>query len=171
MLERLQKIEAQFEELAAQMADPEVAGDPDRYREAATAYADLEPVVRAFREQRKALADRASAEEVLASAEDEEMRELAREELRELDERLAGRDEELKRLLLPKDPNDGKNVILEIRAGTGGEEAKLFAGELLRLYQHYCERRGWSFEVLDLQRTEMGGVKEVVAQISGEALI
>ena len=165
MLEKLEKIEQRFAQLQEKMTDPAVYAD----REAMTALSreqkELAPVVEAYRAYRAAEAQRREAEALL---DDAEMRELAREELTQAaaeQERLHG---ELKRLLLPRDPNDDKNVILEIRAGIGGEEGALFAADLLRMYQMYAERRGFRMELASLNETELGGVKEAVATVEGD---
>ncbi len=166
--ERLREIEADFEKLSARMADPEVAGDPRAYREHATRYAELEPIVKALRELREVEAQLEDTREMLRDEADEEMRALAREEAKELEARREELDRRIRLLLLPKDPNDERNVVLEVRAGTGGDEATLFAGELLRMYQRYAERKGWSFEVVYVSGSEVGGVKEAIANVSGE---
>ncbi|RMF70725.1 MAG: peptide chain release factor 1 [Acidobacteria bacterium] len=167
MLDRLEAVEREFDELAARMADPEIAADQQAYREAARRYAELEPVVETLRELRQAAAELDEARQLAASERDEEMRQLARDEQARLETRLAKLDRRLRTLLLPRDPLDDKNVVLEIRAGTGGEEAALFAADLLRMYQRYAESRGWGFELISLSESEKGGVKEAIAQVSG----
>jgi peptide chain release factor 1 len=164
MMERLQGVEARYEDLARQMGDPAVVSDPDRYRQTAKAYADLEKLVLKYREYKEVARQIRDAQALLS---DDEMKAMAREELAALEARNAALLAELRTLLLPKDPNDEKNVILEIRAGTGGEEASLFAGELYRMYSRYAERRGWQIEVLTMSSSGLGGVKEVIALISG----
>ncbi|MBO0720990.1 MAG: PCRF domain-containing protein, partial [Blastocatellia bacterium] len=139
MLEKLEAIEKTYEDLTQQMTDPSVIGDQTRYSKAARHHRELEPVVEKFRELRKLETDIAGAREILRDVDDEEMRELAALELPELEGRRIQVENELKILLLPKDPNDEKNVILEVRAGTGGEEACLFAAEILRMYARYAE--------------------------------
>lgn len=128
---------------------------------------EMEPIVNKYREYKKAKADLAGAKEMLDSS-DEELREMAKMEIAELDEKLEQYENELKILLLPKDPNDDKNVILEIRAGTGGEEAALFGADLLRMYMRYAERRGWKTEVMEMNDTGLGGIKEAVMLIKGK---
>jgi len=168
MLERLKALEEKYEKVAGLMADPAVAGDPSKYREQAKAYSELEPVVAKYREYGRAMKELDQARTLVRETEDEGMRELAREEEHELAEKVVRLEEELKALLLPKDPNDEKNVLLEIRAGTGGDEAGLFAQELYRMYNRYAERRGWKTEILTHHATGLGGVKEVIVQISGD---
>jgi peptide chain release factor 1 len=164
LLARLDDLERRFEQLGAQLADPALVSDPERYRQAAKSYADLERTVQKYREYREV--DRQVGQST-ALLQDEEMRAMAREDLQALETRRAALLAELRTLLLPRDPNDEKNVILEIRAGTGGEEASLFAGELFRMYTRYAERRGWQVEVLTLSSSGLGGIKEVIALING----
>jgi len=164
LLDRLANVEQKFEQLARQMSDPGMVSDPERYRQTAKGYADLEKVVLKFREYKEV--DR-QAREAQALLSDEEMRAMAREEVEALERRRQALLAELRSLVLPKDPNDERNVILEIRAGTGGDEASLFASELYRMYSRYAERRGWQIEVLTLSSTGLGGIKEVIALISG----
>jgi peptide chain release factor 1 len=165
LLVRLGALENRFEQLAAQMGDPAVAGDPDAYRQIAKAYADLERVVSKYREYRR-LDEHIRESQTLLD--DPELKAMAREELQQLEPKRAAMLLELRALLLPKDPNDEKNVILEIRAGTGGEEASLFASNLYRMYSRYAERRGWQVEILTMSTTGLGGLKEVIALISGK---
>jgi len=168
MLERLEEIVKRQERLREEQVDPEVAIDPKRSTAVARKLAELEPIVVAYREYRRASDELEGAREVLVEAEDLEMRELAAVEV----ERLEGAVEELEQrlhvLLLPEDPNDRRNVILEVRAGTGGEEAALFAGELLRMYGRYAEAKGWRMSLTDSSDTGRGGIKEAVAVIEGD---
>jgi len=168
MLERLEEIANRHEELLVQQADPEVAVDRNRSREIAQKLAELAPVVTAYREFSTIADELAGAREILAEADDEEMRQMAEAEVEELDERRDKIEQRLKLLLLPVDPNDRRNVILEIRAGTGGDEAALFAGELLRMYGRYAEGRRWKLSLTDSSDTGLGGIKEAVAVIEGE---
>src|SRR5215510_10953341 len=163
MFEKLEAIERTYEELTQQMTDPAVISDQARYAKVAKQSRELEPVVEKFRELRKLDRDIAGAKELMRDAEDEEMREMAAAELPELEGRRDGVENELKVLLLPKDPNDEKNVIFEVRAGTGGEEACLFAAEILRMYARYAERRGWKFQVTDSSETGLGGIQKAEA--------
>ena len=158
MQEKLKELALRYEDLQAQLADPSVYGDAERLKTVNRELKDLTPVAEAYQAYRQAEADRAAAEELLS---DPEMRELAQEELTAAREEMERLRQELKLLLLPKDPNDRKNVILEIRAGTGGEEAALFAGDLLRMYLRYAEKRGWAVTVQSENTTELGGVKDV----------
>ena len=165
MLEKLKELALRYEDLQAQLADPSVYGDAERLKTVNRELKDLTPVAEAYQAYRQAEADRAAAEELLS---DPEMRELAQEELTAAREEMERLRQELKLLLLPKDPNDRKNVILEIRAGTGGEEAALFAASLLRMYTMYAAARGWRTDTVELNETELGGVKECSVLIEGE---
>ncbi len=167
LFDRLQALEQKHEELARLLAEPARAGDPDSYREKAKAFSDLEEVVSRFREYKKLLAEESEARDVLRTG-DEEMRGLAQEELASLDEKRTQLESALQRLLLPRDPNDDRNVILEVRAGTGGEEAALFGTEIFRMYVRYAESRGWKVEVLSTSVAGQGGFKEAVAAIEGK---
>lgn len=165
MQEKLKELALRYEDLQAQLADPSVYGDAERLKTVNRELKDLTPVAEAYQAYRQAEADRAAAEELLS---DPEMRELAQEELTAAREEMERLRQELKLLLLPKDPNDRKNVILEIRAGTGGEEAALFAASLLRMYTMYAAARGWRTDTVELNETELGGVKECSVLIEGE---
>jgi peptide chain release factor 1 len=167
MLDKLASIEARYEQLLARVADPAVQADPAEYRTSSKAIAEIEELVERSREYRAVLNEMAQARE-LAEGTDADLRDLAREELT----RLAAREQallpDIKRLLVPKDPNDEKNVVLEIRAGAGGDEAGLFAADLFRMYARYAERRGWRIEVLSQSDGSLGGFKEVIASIEGQ---
>ena len=165
MQEKLKELALRYEDLQAQLADPSVYGDAERLKTVNRELKDLTPVAEAYQAYRQAEADRAAAEELLS---DPEMRELAQEELTAAREEMERLRQGLKLLLLPKDPNDRKNVILEIRAGTGGEEAALFAASLLRMYTMYATARGWRTDTVELNETELGGVKECSVLIEGE---
>ena len=167
MLENLARIEARFDELTAGMARPEVATDYQKLAEYGRERAELEPVVASYQEYRDVLSQIEDARELL-SEDDAEMAELARAELAELEPRAETLSEALKLMLLPRDPRDEKNVIIEIRAGAGGDEAGLFASELTRMYMHYAETHGWKPEILGFNETGVGGYKEVIFQISGK---
>lgn len=167
MLEKLDKIEERYEELSRKIADPEVIADYSRWREYVKAHAEMEEVVHTYREYKKVSRDIENAEMLLREENDPELRDLAAEELELLKERKEELTERLKILLLPKDPNDEKNVILEIRAGTGGEEAALFAADLLRMYLKFAERRGWRSEMMSSSPTDLGGFKEAIVLIEG----
>jgi peptide chain release factor 1 len=169
MFDKLAAEEQRYEQLMARLGTTEVQSDAAEYRKHAKALAEVEPLVEKFREYKSVAADIAGAEE-LASAGDSEMRELAREELKSLNARRDGLVAELKVLLIPKDPNDEKDVVLEIRAGTGGDEAALFAADLFRMYTKFAERNGWRLEVMSSNDTGVGGLKEVIATIEGRGV-
>ena len=164
MFDKLITVEAKYEQLMTEMADPAVQADTSKFRSHSKALAEMQPLVEAYREYKEFAEKIAETEELLK---DPEMRELAQEDLGPLQQR---RDEllaQIKVLLVPKDPNDQKNVILEIRGGTGGDEAALFAADLFRMYSRYAERQGWKIEVLNLSDNGIGGIKEVIAMIEG----
>ncbi|MDR3305046.1 MAG: peptide chain release factor 1 [Clostridiales Family XIII bacterium] len=168
MYDKLDFILEKYEELSGRASDPDVIANQPEWQKIVKEMGELEPVVReysAYKTDKGALAD---TEGMLSDGGlDDEEKELFKAELSELKDRIAAGEEALRILLLPKDPNDDKNVILEIRAGTGGEEASLFGGDLLRMYMRYAERRGWKTEMLDLNATELGGVKEAIVMIRG----
>ncbi len=168
MFERLDQIEGRYEELTQALASPEVINDSARYQKAAKAHSELMPIVEKYREYKDLKQGIAESKALLADETDVEMRAYAEEELSKLDGRIKSVEEELKVLLLPKDPNDEKNVILEIRAGTGGDEATLFAAEVFRMYNRYAESQGWRVEVLSTSESGVGGLKEVIALIEGD---
>ena len=168
MFERLDQIEARYEELTHALASPEVINDSARYQKTAKAHSELTDVVDKYREYKDLKRGIAESKAVLADEKDPEMRAYAQEELDNLEIRVTRVEEELKVLLLPKDPNDEKDVILEIRAGTGGDEATLFAAEMFRMYTRYAETQGWKVEVLNTSESGVGGLKEVIAMIQGD---
>ena len=165
--EKLDGIESRFEELTRQMAEPELISDNDRYRKVAKQQSELGDVVAKYREWKKVNADLEGARQMLTEA-DPELQQMAAADVEQLQPELEKIENELKILLLPKDPNDEKNVVLEIRKGTGGDEASLFAGELFRMYVRYAETRRWKVEVTSLSESEVGGLNEVTALISGD---
>ncbi len=167
---RLERIEAELAELAERMAAPGIASDPAAYRELATRYAEIEPLVEVFRAWRGTDEGLLAAREMFGSETDPEMKEMAREEIASLELTREELGQRIRALLLPKDPNDEKNVLLEVRAGTGGDEATLFAGELVQMYQRLAERRGWKFDLVQLSSSEVGGVKEAIVNISGKRI-
>lgn len=167
MFERLESIEKTYEELNQQMTDPAVISDQTLYTRVTRQHRELEPVVERYRALKKLDADIAGAREILVETTDAEMREMAELELTALEEQRTRAEADLKILLLPKDPNDEKNVIVEIRAGTGGEEACLFAAEILRMYARYSEKQGWKFQVTDSSETGLGGIQKAEAIIEG----
>ena len=167
MFERLAQIEAKYEELTQALASPEIMADSGRYQKTAKAHSDLTPIVEKYREY-KDLKRGIAESKALAEESDAEMRAYAQEELTKLEQRVQQVEQELKFLLVPKDPNDDKNVILEIRAGTGGDEATLFAAEIFRMYARYAEGQRWKVEVLSTSESGAGGLKEVIAIIEGK---
>ncbi len=167
MFDKLESVEGRYEALTASLGTQAVQSDPTEYRKQAKALADLEPLVLKFREFKEVQKGLAEAEE-LARSTDADMRALAQEELPTLQAKREAMLAELKVLLLPKDPNDERNVIVEIRAGTGGEEAALFAGDLYRMYARHAERQGWKLDVMSLSEAGQGGIKEVIANIEGK---
>ncbi|HWT00083.1 MAG TPA: peptide chain release factor 1 [Pyrinomonadaceae bacterium] len=168
MLEKLEQIEARYEELTQELSSPDVMSDQAAYVKAAKQHRSLGEIVAKYREMKSLQDELAGAQELLDTADDEEMREMARVEAESLQERVEQTEQALKFLLIPSDPNDEKNVIVEIRAGTGGDEATLFAAEMLRMYQRYAERQGWRFEILEASESGIGGVKEAIALIEGD---
>ncbi len=166
MIDKLKAVEARYTDLMEKLADPAVQADPSQYRTYAKSLAEIEPLVERFREFKAVLTQIAQAQE-LAGGSDADMRELAQEELGELEARRDAIESDIKVLLLPKDPNDEKNVMLEIRAGTGGEEAALFAAELFRMYTRFAESQGWRVEVMSTSDAGAGGLKEAIAMIEG----
>jgi peptide chain release factor 1 len=166
MFDKLNAVEARYGELSALLADPAVQNDAAKYRDNAKALSEIEPLVEKYREF-KAVDQQTRDAQDLVRAGDADMAALAKEELKDLEPRHATLLEEIRILLLPKDPNDEKNVLLEIRAGTGGDEAALFAGELFRMYSRFAERQGWKLEVISLSETGIGGIKEAIASIEG----
>jgi peptide chain release factor 1 len=165
--QRLDDIEARFDALTSQMADPAVIGDSDLYRKTAKAHSDLTEVVGKYRDWKEAHDNLDQARQMLEES-DAELRGMANDEIARLEPRLAQLEEELKVLLLPKDPHDEKNVVLEIRAGTGGDEATLFAAEIFRMYTRYAETLGWRVEITSMSESEIGGAKEIIALINGD---
>jgi peptide chain release factor 1 len=165
MFEKLQSIEAKYEQLMSEMADPAVQADNAKFRSHSKTLSDMQPLVERFREYKDVETEIAKTQEML---QDPDMRELAQEELTGLQQRREALLADIKVLLVPKDPNDAKNVILEIRAGTGGDEAALFASDLFRMYSRFSERKGWKLEVMSQSESGVGGIKEVIATISGK---
>jgi len=168
MIEKLAQLEKTHEELTQRLVDPVVLTDPKAYRELNKALSEIDDTVRTYREYKEIDRQKRENEELLASLpKDDDLYEMAQEERSALTARIAAIEEQLRRDLTPKDPNDGRNVVLEIRAGTGGDEATLFAAELFRMYSRYAETQGWRIEVLDLSESDAGGVKEVSAIVEG----
>ncbi|WP_017751762.1 peptide chain release factor 1 [Clostridium tyrobutyricum] len=168
MLERLDFIENKFEELSVKIADPVVMKDQREWRKLCKEQSDLEIVVEKYKEYKKLNKDLEDNKAMLKEETDKEMREMEQEEIKSLTEKLEATQEELRLLLLPKDPNDDKNVFVEIRGGAGGEEAALFAANLTRMYTRYAERKSWSVETISLNATDIGGFKEIVFMVKGK---
>jgi peptide chain release factor 1 len=167
LFDKLRQIEERSDEIARALADPAIFGNPTEYARLRKEHADSAEIVERFREYRDVLGRIGEARHILSEGGDRELLELAQSEVDELAVRQATLEEELKRLLLPRDPNDDKNVFVEIRAGAGGDEAALFAGELVRMYTKYAERQRWKVEVMDLSTTGVGGVKEAILFVQG----
>src|SRR5690606_18710729 len=168
MVEKLEEISHRFEEIGQLLMQPETVADVKSFTRLSKEYRDLERIVGKYRQWKEAKEHLKQAKDVLAKEKDEEMRELAKLEIDELEPKIERIDGELKDLLIPKDPNDDKNVMLEIRAGTGGDEAAIFAGDLWRMYQRFCDRKGLRMTVLDVTEGTAGGYKEVISSVTGE---
>jgi peptide chain release factor 1 len=167
MLDRLEAIKARFDQLGVALTNPEIVGNNRKFAETSKEYRSLEKIVLVYNEYRKLLDDMDFYKQAL-EGDDEEMRELAKMEAPPLEEKKTQMEAHIRQLLIPKDPQDDKNAILEIRAGTGGDEASLFAGELLRMYIRYCERRGWKTAILSENEGTVGGYKEVQLEVTGD---
>lgn len=168
MIDKLKEIESKYEELESKLADPSVVTDQDSYRKITKSHSSLQPIVDKYRALKDVDIQISQTRDMLNEDLDSEMEEMAKAELSGLEDERQELLEDLKILLLPKDPLDEKNVIVEVRAGTGGEEASLFAGDLLRMYTRYAERNGWSIEQMSFNPTELGGIKESIFMISGD---
>jgi len=168
MFAKLDHLEKRFEELNALLASPETASNPKRLRDLAREHSDLQETVRKYHEYKAVAKNVVDDRELVNESKDGELREMAQAELEELEPKLKRLEEELKLLLVPKDPNDSKNVIVEIRAGAGGDEAGLFAGDLFRMYTRFVERQGWQMEMMSLNQQGIGGFKEIIFQASGK---
>ena len=167
LLNKLDNLSDRFEELTALLGDAEVIAKQSQFRAYSKEYAEIEPVIATFRELRKVQSDLEGAQALLKDS-DPDLREMAEEEVAQAREALVELEDRLQRMLLPKDPNDGRNVYLEIRAGTGGDEAAIFSGDLFRMYSRYAEKQGWRVEVLSANEGEHGGFKEVIARVEGD---
>lgn len=168
LLARLEGIDARFEEVSTLITDPSVIADMKRYVRLTKEYKDLEKLTAVTRRYREMLGNIAEAKALLESEADAEMRQMAKEELDEATAALPGVEEEIKLLLIPADPEDSKNVVLEIRGGTGGDEAAIFAGDLFKMYSKYCESKGWTVAVTSFSEGAAGGYKEIVVSVSGD---
>jgi peptide chain release factor 1 len=169
ILEKLDRLKERYEEVSALLSEAEVINNQNKFRDLSKEYAELEPVVQGYNQYQQLLADIEEAKNLLASG-DDEMQEMAEEELKDCEARIEPMQLELQKLLLPKDPNDEKNCYLEIRAGTGGDEAAIFSGDLFRMYSRYAESQGWRVEVLSQNEGEHGGFKEVISLVSGQGV-
>lgn len=168
-----QKLDAlgdRFEEVGALLSTPEIISDQNRFRELSREYSEIEPVVKSFEQYRRVAEDIETAQKMLAEEADPDLKEMAREELDGSEETLSELELDLQKLLLPKDPNDGKNIFLEVRAGTGGDEAAIFAGDLFRMYSRYAEKNKWQVEIISEREGEHGGYKEIITRIVGDAV-
>ena len=170
LLEKLETIYIRFKEIGQLITDPEVIQDMERYVRLTKEYKDLEAITVAADKYKQALGTLEESREILESEEDKELKEMAEMEIGELTEKLPQMEQDIKMLLVPADPEDSKNVILEIRGGTGGDEACLFAGDLFRMYTKFCERRGWKMEVTNANEGTAGGYKEIVVNVSGNGV-
>ncbi len=168
MIDKIRTVEKKFKEVEEALSDPNVFSDAKKYAELGKKYKELKPIVEKGKIYKKKSEEFAELKEMLKTEKDKEMLELIKAELSELEQELPALEEELKMLMIPKDPDDDKNVILEIRAGAGGDEASLFAGDLLKMYQRYAEKQGWKFQITDFTEGTVGGYKEVIVNISGE---
>ncbi len=168
MLDKLEKIEKRYKEIEQKLSDPEVVQKQSLYRDLAKEEADLAPIIQKTREYRKLLSDINGARQVLKEESDDELVEMAELEVEELSEKREALEEELRFLLIPKDPQDARNAIVEIRAGTGGDEAGLFAGDLFRMYQHYAEQNSWKIDVMSSNPQGIGGFREIIFNVTGK---
>ena len=168
MFDKLDDLVEKLNEILKELSDPAVVNDQERYRKLMKDQSDIAPIIEKYNEYKQAKQDVADSLEIIDMESDEEMKEMAREELSEAKKHVEVCEQELKILLLPKDPNDDKNVVVEIRAGAGGDEAALFAGELFRMYQHYAESHRWKIEIIDSNENGIGGFKEVIFNILGK---
>ena len=168
MFDKLEVLLVRYQELMAELNAPDIGSDSERLRKLMKEQAELEPLVRAYEEYKTAVQTQEESLELLESEKDEEMRQMLKEELADAKKRMEELEQELKILLLPKDPNDSKNVVVEIRAGAGGDEAALFAAELCRMYMHYAESNRWKTEIISINESGLGGMKEVVFTVTGQ---
>jgi peptide chain release factor 1 len=168
LLDKLEIIYNRWEEIGNHIAQPEVVADMKRFVKLSKDYKDLQPVVEAYQQYKNILSNIEHAKEVLSNEKDEEFRMMAKEELTQLTSNCEGMEDKIRLLLIPSDPQDNKNAVVEIRAGTGGDEASIFAGDLFRMYSHYCESKGWKLDVVSITEGPMGGFKEIVFNVKGE---
>lgn len=170
MLEKLQSLEDKYQELNEQLSQPEIISDQARYQKYAKAHSDLTEIVTAYREYKSVLQQLTDTREMLEQDQDEEFRQMLTEEMTSLQEQQESLEHQLRVALLPHDPDDDKSVIMEIRAGTGGDEAALFAGDLFRMYSRYAEEKGWKTDIMDVHYTDIGGIKEIIFVVDGQGV-
>ncbi len=170
LTEKLQELKKKYEDLSGQLSAPDVMSDMKKYIQLNREYKELEPIVAAGDKYIKMVSDLEGAKDILSKEKDEDLRELAKEEVSSIEDKLPGMEEEIKLLLIPKDPQDDKNAIVEIRGGTGGDEAAIFAGDLFRMYAKYCERKGWKLEINSQSEGAAGGYKEIIFKVSGQGV-
>ena len=170
LLEKVLSLEGKFKSIQDQLSDPSVMSDMKKYVQLNKDYKELEPIIQKGHEYEKVVSDLQSAKDIFLNEKDEDLREMAREEIAELEPRVPALEQEIKLLLIPADPDDSKNAIVEIRGGTGGDEAAIFAGDLFRMYQHFAESRGWRLEVTDQAPGTSGGFKQIVFKLSGDGV-
>ncbi|HAG15707.1 MAG TPA: peptide chain release factor 1 [Bacteroidales bacterium] len=168
MLDKLAGIKRRYEEIGEQMTDPATMADMKKYVQLNKDYKELEPLAEAYITYKNIVENIDSSKEIIKNEKDEEFKEMARDELNDLIRRKEQLEDDIKTMLIPKDPQDAKNCILEVRAGTGGDEASIFAGDLLRMYQKFCETKGWKFDLVDMTEGTVGGYKEVIVNVSGK---
>ncbi|MGM9774372.1 MAG: peptide chain release factor 1 [Candidatus Egerieousia sp.] len=167
LLERVSGLKSKFEDIQKKLADPEVMGDMKKYVQLNKDYKELEPIIAAGEKYQKMIENYESSKDIVVNEKDEELKEMAKEEMALLEEQMPAMEQEIKLLLVPADPEDGKNAIMEIRGGTGGDEAAIFAGDLFRMYSKYIEKKGWKLEVTSTAEGTAGGYKEVIFTVSG----
>jgi peptide chain release factor 1 len=167
ILSKLEGVKIKFEEVSQQITDPAIMSDMKKYVKLTKDYKELEPLIEKYNEFKNILSNIESSKEILANEKDEELKEMAKAELDDLNDKVSPLEEEIKLLLIPADPEDSKNAIMEIRAGTGGDEASIFAGDLYRMYSRYCENMGWKISVTNISEGTVGGFKEVIMEVSG----
>jgi len=168
ILEKLKGVKERFEEVGRLITEPDIISDMKRYVKLNKEYKNLEPVIRAYEDYKNLLSNIKTAREILSGEKDEELREMAKTELEELTEKVGPMEEKIKLMLIPEDPEDDKNALVEIRAGTGGDEASIFAGDLYRMYTKFCESKGWKLEVSSFTEGTAGGYKEIIMRVTGE---
>lgn len=170
VLEKLESFVHRFEDLSRELADPDLMADMKAFSKKSKEYKDLEKIVKTYKEYKNVLSNIDNNKRILNEEKDEDFRDMAKEELDMLQKKKEQMEEDIRLMLIPKDPNDDKNVILEIRAGTGGDEASIFAGDLFRMYSRFCENKGWKLDIMSLNEGSSGGYKEIVASVNGDGV-